>query len=92
MTTSNLPSTTESPLAEADPYSIDALMSMDPLKLTDDDVIKIVHELRLRRAQWEEEESGARKDSKRPNSRKVAKPSIKLTAEDINIDLDDIEI
>lgn len=42
----------ESPLTEADPQSLDALFSMDPLSLTDKDLAVIVRELRKQRERW----------------------------------------
>lgn len=66
----------QSPLDEAKPESLEELFSRDPLDLTSDDVARIVSELRVRRSQWMTEETKARADERRPNSRKVTKMSV----------------
>jgi hypothetical protein len=52
---------TDSPLAEAEPRSLDELYAADPLSLTDSDVDKIVTDLCEKRDLWmkEEKEAGA---------------------------------
>lgn len=42
-----------SPLTEASPTSLQELFDKDPLSLTDDDVERIVGELRAQRDRWE---------------------------------------
>lgn len=46
----------ESPLAEANPQSLQELFDRDPLQLTDDDIEKIVCELRTQRDRWQQAE------------------------------------
>lgn len=41
------------PLAEASPLSLQELFDKDPLSLSDDDIERIVTELRAARAKWE---------------------------------------
>lgn len=48
-----------SPLAEADPKSLDVLFAMPPENMSDADVNAIVMELRKLRAQWAENEAKA---------------------------------
>lgn len=43
------------PLEEADPKSLDALFSADPLSLTDQDLDVMVAKLRAERAKWQAE-------------------------------------
>jgi len=44
--------TDPSPLAEANPLSLEELFRLDPLKLSDADVDQIIAELRRKRALW----------------------------------------
>ena len=48
---------TETPLAEAQFDSLDELMSQDPLKLSEQNLEKLVETLRARRASWEKGEA-----------------------------------
>jgi hypothetical protein len=54
---------TTSPLAEALPTSLQELFDRDPLSLTDDDIDRIVAELRAQRSRWE---AGQRAGKKAP--------------------------
>lgn len=49
-----------SPLAEANPRSLEELMSLDPLKMLRKDRNKIVEEFRRMRAVWEKTEAEGR--------------------------------
>lgn len=52
--------TTTSPLTEASPTSLDELFSMDPLQLTDENIDRIVLELRAQRERWQQTEKKGR--------------------------------
>jgi hypothetical protein len=49
-----------SPLAEASPTSLDELFSLDPLQLTDENIDRIVLELRAQRDRWQQTEKKGR--------------------------------
>lgn len=66
------------PLREADPASLNELFERDPLSLNDSDVDSIVHQLRLARTKWAEEEA------QKQASGKKSKPA------DANLSLDDL--
>lgn len=70
-----------SPLAEADPRSLEELMSRDPLKLTKQDRGQIVGELRRMREVWAKAEAAAPSRGKKAASAPVAAP----TADDLGI-------
>ena len=57
------------PLKDADPASIDELLSRDPLSLTEDDVKRNVRQmvlmLRAERAAWEKEKTAKKASGKR---------------------------
>lgn len=82
----------ETPLAEAEAFSLDELFSRDPLDLTDDDLRKIVHELRARRSQWAQEEEAAQKEGRKVRSSVAKKPlseeEKKAALASIDLDLD----
>lgn len=60
----------QSPLAEVQPQTLGELFSRDPLSLSDQDIDKIVEELRRQRAKWQEAEATGRK-----SAAKAAAPS-----------------
>jgi protein tyrosine phosphatase len=43
----------QSPLAEANPESLQEIFDKDPLSLTDDNIEQVVQELRAQRDKWE---------------------------------------
>lgn len=53
------------PLTEADPLSLDALFSADPLTLTDADIDRMVARLRSERAKWASQEAKPKGGAKR---------------------------
>jgi hypothetical protein len=63
--------TDQSPLAEANPLSLDELFRLDPLKLTDADVDQIIAELRRKRALWAASEA-APKAAKRTSKEELS--------------------
>lgn len=64
------------PLSEADPKSLDTLMSLDPFKMTEQDRSAIVQELRRQRAIWAAAEaSGATRAPKKAPRSSTAAPS-----------------
>lgn len=69
----------QSPLAEADPRSLQQIFDDDPLNLTDDDIERVVVELRAQRSRWEKAEKAGPKKSKA-----VAAPSA-ISAEDLGL-------
>lgn len=62
----------ESPLAEANPESLQELFDKDPLQLTDDDIDRIVAEERSMREKWKLVE----KKGKAPKAQVVANISL----------------
>jgi len=70
----------ENPLSEADPRSLDDLYAADPLSLTDNDVDKIVADLRQKRALWQREDAAAQAQgrARRPKEYKAAPPKGQL--------------
>ncbi len=77
----------ESPLSEADPKSLDDLYAADPLTLTDDDVDKIVADLRQKRALWASEDAAAQSQgrARRPKTYKSPPPKGQLSLGDLGI-------
>ncbi len=77
----------QSPLSEADPRSLDDLYAADPLSLTDNDVDKIVADLREKRALWESEDAAAQSQgrARRPKEYKSAPPKGQLNLKDLGI-------
>ena len=75
----------ETPLAEADPRSIDDLYSADPLSLTNSDVEKIVSDLRKNRALWLKAEAEAGPKGKAKKVYKEAPKKGQLTLGSLNI-------
>jgi len=77
----------ESPLTEADPRSLDDLYAADPLGLTNDDVDKIVSDLRQKRALWENEdkEAQAQGRARRPKTYKEPPPKGQLSLDSLGI-------
>lgn len=61
-----------SPLAEADPRSLDELMSRDPFKMTQRDRMEIITELRRMREVWAKAEAAGA--VKAPRAGKAGKP------------------
>jgi len=70
----------QSPLSEADPKSLDDLYTADPLTLTDNDVDKLVDDLREKKALWENEDATAQSQgrARRPKEYKAAPPKGQL--------------
>lgn len=64
-------STEPSPLAEANPASLDELFSRDPLSLSNNDIARGVEALRAQRANWKIAEAQGK--TKAPKAKK-AKP------------------
>lgn len=74
----------QSPLAEANPRSLDELFNADPLSLTDEDVGKIVADFRNKRHLWEKEEQEAKTQGRR--RKKVYKDApAKLSLADLDL-------
>lgn len=65
-----------SPLVEAQPESIDELMSRDPMELTKDDIAKIVSILREQRKFWNVKQSAPK-----------AKPAGPISLDQLKIEL-----
>lgn len=59
-----------SPLTEANPQSLDALFSADPLSLSDTDLSTIVEELRKQRLRWAAAEASG--STRAPRAAKAA--------------------
>lgn len=59
----------ESPLAEAEPNSLDELYYRDPLDLTDSDLDKLVKELREKRTLFVKEDKEARAQGRQRRSK-----------------------
>lgn len=74
---------TQSPLAEADPQSLDELFNADPLELTEANLDTLAAEFRSKRKLWEKEEAAAQAQGRRRRPReykdKVAKGQLSLT-------------
>lgn len=81
---------TPSPLAEAEAYSLEELFSRDPLEMTEEDLRKIVTEMRARRHLWHTVEMEAAAKGTRPNTRKIPKP--KATKEEVKAALASLDI
>jgi len=64
----------ESPLSEADPKSLDDLYVADPLALTDNDVDKIVDDLRQKKALWESEDAAAQSQGRARHPKEYKAP------------------
>lgn len=64
--------TKDSPLAEAEPESLQILFSMDPLELTDEDVDKIAQVLWSQQEKWAIKEEVKQKEGKKPRVLKKA--------------------
>jgi hypothetical protein len=60
----------ETPLTEASPESIDELFSRDPLDLNDQEIDKIVAQFQAKRVLWNNEETLAKKEGRRPSYKK----------------------
>lgn len=77
----------ESPLSEPDPRSLDDLFAADPLSLTDEDIDRIVDELRTKRALWEREDAEAKQQSRarRPTAYRDPPKKGTLTLKDLGI-------
>lgn len=78
---------TPSPLSEADPKSLDELYNEDPLALTNDDLDRLVADLRLNRARWakEEAEAASQGRARRPKTYKPKVPKGQLKLSDIGL-------
>lgn len=61
------PQLTSNTLLEANPASLEELFSRDPLHLQDQDITRIVEELRRKRANWAKSEA----EGKKPKSTKA---------------------
>ena len=71
------------PLLEAEPLSLDELFSRDPLGLSDQDIGKIVSELRRQRAKWKLTED-LPKEAK-PAKRAAKKVNLNLSLGDLGL-------
>lgn len=83
--TDQLPIIPASPLAEVDPASLNELFSRDPLKLSDQDIDKMVEIYRAQRLRWKQEEAtgGPKKAAKIANNAETKK----LSLDDLDIDI-----
>lgn len=70
---------TDSPLAEAEPNSLQELFDKDPLNLTDPDIERIVTELRAQRDRW------VKTEAKTGHKKKAAPANISLADLDLNL-------
>jgi hypothetical protein len=79
--------TPPSPLAEADPKSLDELFNADPLELTNKDLAALVTELRANRDKWakEEAESQTKARPRRPSKYKAVPPKGSLSLENLGL-------
>ena len=79
--------TKESPLSEANPKSLDDLYVADPLSLTDDDVDRIVSDLRQKKVLWEKEDAEAQSQGRkrRPKEYKSPPPKGQLSLDVLGI-------
>jgi len=77
----NLP-TVETPLADVTEISLAELFAKDPLKLTDQDLTRIVNHMRASRSQWLEQEEGKKKA---PKQDKTASTSVDISQLEIEI-------
>ena len=77
----NLP-TVETPLADVNENSLAELFAKDPLKLTDQDLTRIVNQMRASRSQWLEQEEGKKKA---PKQDKTASKSVDISQLEIEI-------
>jgi len=89
----------QSPLIEADVASLDELMSRDPLTYSDEDITEIARVLRAQRHRWNLEETTAKSNERRANSRvttgKTPKKPAKVSVskeEAAAITVDDLDI
>ena len=75
------------PLSEAEPRSLDELYSADPLSLTDDDIDKMVADLREKRVLWakEESESQAQGRARKPSVYKDAPKKGSISLDDLDL-------
>jgi len=69
------------PLLEADPLSLDELFSRDPLGLNDQDIGKIVSDLRRQRVKWKITEDLPKEAKAKPKASKKV---------DLNLSLGDL--
>ncbi len=78
---------TKSPLAEAEPDSLDELYYKDPLDLTDSDLDKIVEDLRAKRALFvrEDKEAKVQGRRRRPKTYKNAPKQGELSLDSLGI-------
>lgn len=74
--------TDASPLAEVSETSLDDLFASDPLGLAEQDIDRIVEELRAKRALWRQEEAAGAKKSK---AKALAGPKLDLKIEDLDL-------
>ena len=82
--------TQDSPLSEADPQSLEALFSKDPLKYTQQDRRTIIDKLIAQRKAWEQAEASGAKSAPRaskgaPKASKPVKGSVEVTFDDLDI-------
>lgn len=76
-----------SPLAEADPKSLDDLFNEDPLKLTKPDLATLVAEFRANKDKWAKEDAAAQAQGRPRKSKeyKAKLPKGQLSLSDIGI-------
>lgn len=75
----------ESPLAEANPLSLNDLFEKDPLSLSDVEIEMIVEAYRSQRAAWAREEKEAKSQGRRPKTSMTAKAVEGLNLNDLDI-------
>lgn len=82
------PTTSKSPLSEANPESLQELFDRDPLELSKQDITRIVTELRANRHHFVKEETRARKAGKKNPGGAAAKATAKrMTLDDLDLKL-----
>ena len=76
-----------SPLAEADPKSLDELFNEDPLELTETDLAALVAEFRANRDKWAKEDAASQAQGRPRKSKeyKAKLPKGQLNLSDIGL-------
>ena len=79
-----------SPLAEADPRSLDELFNEDPLKLTNPDIAGLVAEFRANKHKWAKEDAAAQAQgrTRRPKEYKAKLPKGQISLSTIGLGKD----
>jgi len=68
----------KSPLTQVQPDSLSELFARDPLQLADQDILKIVLELRKQREAWRTAEAAGAKSAPKNGPKSVAPPGMDL--------------